>query len=153
MLKTRPLLAAALLGISSAANADCSSGFIANVLCQSGVIDQQTARDLDRANAALGQPVDNAIYSGMDYVVPGSGTAARAWPQVRGAIPHSGGQGPAAPDGSYYPQTGAPGGAYYPRLASVCATPQITVPMMAAMAVGSPCIAYTPYGNFPGIAQ
>jgi hypothetical protein len=45
----------------SAALADCSPGAIANFLCNTGVINKDTANALDHLNKQLGQPVDKAL--------------------------------------------------------------------------------------------
>jgi hypothetical protein len=55
---------AAVLVIGSAgvattsAYAGCSPGFIADVLCQTGVINQSTANTLDGVHAAIGAPLN-----------------------------------------------------------------------------------------------
>jgi hypothetical protein len=43
--------------LGSTAWADCSPGFLANLACQAGVINKQTANGLDQVNAGLGNPV------------------------------------------------------------------------------------------------
>jgi hypothetical protein len=151
--------AAALVGLSTAAHAACSSGFISNVLCETGVIDDETSETLDDWNHQLGRPVDNAIYNGMDYFYPGAGTAARTWAEMRDSAP-SYGPGPVGPSPGPtsppfvshqpYPQPYQP---YYPQTASVCVTSMGSVPMRVPVAVGSPCYAATGYGNIPGVAQ
>jgi hypothetical protein len=55
------------------AQAKCSSGFIANALCNAGVIDKQTANTLDRGHQVLGNPLDRAAPVIAESVVPGSG--------------------------------------------------------------------------------
>lgn len=63
-------------GVSSA-SAGCSSGFLADLACQAGLIDKQTANNLDAAHAAAGRPLDHAANqaagAAANYVVPGSG--------------------------------------------------------------------------------
>lgn len=50
---------AALAAASSSAYAKCSSGFIANALCKTGIISKQDANNLDGAHAAIGNPLDH----------------------------------------------------------------------------------------------
>jgi hypothetical protein len=49
------LLAMGPLGYT--AWADCSPGFLANLACQTGLINKQTANGLDQVNAGLGNPI------------------------------------------------------------------------------------------------
>ncbi|GLS29315.1 hypothetical protein SAMN04488498_113119 [Mesorhizobium albiziae] len=95
-------IAAAMLSTASAteAFADCSSGFIANVLCETGVINQETANGLDGIHAGMGRPIETQILPGVaDAFYPGSGNALRAWDQMNrgggfgGGIPTPNGGG------------------------------------------------------------
>lgn len=153
------LSAMCVFGFSTGALANCSSGFIADALCQAGVIDQQTANTADAWNAATGQPVDNAIYDGMDDFVPGSGDAARLYAQRDRFLP-------SAPPVQYrqptpfgpqpYPQPvpfQQPAPFPQMRIASVCVTPFSVAPMMMPVAVGSSCFVATPMGPVGGVAQ
>ncbi|WP_156612855.1 hypothetical protein [Ensifer sp. Root142] len=49
--------------ISNEASASCSSGFLADVLCQTGVINQDTANGLDQVHKGVGNPLDNVVPS------------------------------------------------------------------------------------------
>lgn len=68
---------AATVAFSAPAQAGCSSGFLANFLCETGILDQQSAKVLDGLNAATGQPVDRFANQlagrAADVVAPGSG--------------------------------------------------------------------------------
>ena len=138
-------------GLAGAASACDAPGFLANLACQTGVIDNDTAHTLDRANAAAGQPVDNAIYQAMDSYVPGSGTAAGTYARMRQNLPSIPTSAP-APAPSYNPGPG-----YYPqpqvRFAQVCVTNMGVAPMMQPVPVGGSCFVGTPYGPVPGVAQ
>ncbi|MGF6255378.1 hypothetical protein [Ensifer sp. LBL] len=78
--------ACSLLG--SEASANCSPGFLADVLCQAGVINQDTANGLDQVHQGLGNPLENAV------------------PSVQGgfAQPAGGGQFQPAPMNNRFPQ-------------------------------------------------
>ena len=147
------------LGFSGVAHANCSPGFLADVACQMGIIDQDTANTFDRANAAAGQPVDNAVYRGMDYLVPGSGGAAQTYAQMRQRGMFNGAPQPVpqAPAPQFVPGPMGPSpfqpGMMAPRFATVCVSQAGPVPMMGPVAIGAPCMAVTPYGTLPGIAQ
>lgn len=39
----------------------CSSGLIASVLCETGIISEKTAKDLDAGHAKLGNPLDKMV--------------------------------------------------------------------------------------------
>jgi hypothetical protein len=56
-----------LLGSTSGAYARCSSGEIANFLCDAGVINKPTANGLDGAHAAVGNPLDRAGAAAAQY--------------------------------------------------------------------------------------
>ena len=67
------VLAVVFAGGTSAAYAQCSSGFIANALCELGVIDKPTANALDDVHKGLGNPLDHAAPGIAEWMVPGSG--------------------------------------------------------------------------------
>jgi hypothetical protein len=72
------------MAISGVASAQCSSGWIANALCETGFLTQEQANLADLTNARLGNPVDRAVLEGVsagaNYIVPGSGELVRgAW--------------------------------------------------------------------------
>lgn len=48
----------AIAAMSTSANARCSPGEIANLLCESGIVSEADANNLDRAHAAMGKPLD-----------------------------------------------------------------------------------------------
>ena len=157
------VLAAATLGASSAAHAECSSGFFANLACEAGIIDQQTAQTADRLNAQMGQPFDHGVTQAMDVFVPGSGTAVEAyWAAQRAAgqftgAPQPGGypnQNPGYP--SQNPSYGMPAyqaPAYQqPQYVYTCRTPQGAFTFAQPLIAGSQCYSMTPYGTFYGIA-
>src|SRR5436190_7807190 len=75
MKKTGLVLAIAAPAMAGSAYADCSPGFLANLTCEAGIIDEDTANTLDDVNAALGNPVDHAIAEGADVFLPGAGQA------------------------------------------------------------------------------
>lgn len=171
-------IAIAAFGMAGSAQAgSCSSGFLADLACQAGLIDQDTAQSLDAANKALGQPVDQAVYAGMDYVVPGSGTAARGYAQLqqRGSRGNRGGPAPQyqpAPQPQYnqqynqpYYQQSAPQygqmqpgvpayGSYAPPVVQTyqCNTPQGSALVGYLMNPGTPCTVQTAWGPVHGIA-
>lgn len=62
-------------GISGAAHA-CSPGFLADLACRAGIIDQTTANTLDGLNRDLGKPVEQGFALGLDtFLAPGAGRA------------------------------------------------------------------------------
>lgn len=145
------LFTSATFGLSTAAHAECSSGFLANLACEAGLIDQQTAQAADRLNAQMGQPVDHAITQGMDAVVPGSGTAVEAyWAAQRAAGRFSS----APPPGGYPVQNpGFPGTPFQqPNYVYTCHTPQGSFTYAQPLIAGSQCYSATPYGTFYGVA-
>lgn len=82
--KTLALTAATTLMMSSnisfASGCDLfsSGGFIANAAeCAAGEDSSvgQAAQVIDQFNGQTGRPIDNMIYSGVDYFAPGVGTA------------------------------------------------------------------------------
>lgn len=154
---TKLAFAAAAFTTAGTAHA-CSSGFLADLACQAGIIDQNTAQTLDRLNAQTGQPVDNAIYQGMDALVPGAGTVARGYAgmQNRGS-PFPAPQTPVyAPAPTYAPQKGYnPGynpGYAAPAMTLQCNTPMGNVVIGVPMQAGSPCWVASPMGPVSGIA-
>jgi hypothetical protein len=149
--------AIAAMGFSGAAYAECSSGLLADLACQAGLIDQDTAQGLDRLNGAMGQPVDNAIYTGMDAVVPGSGAAAAGYAQLQRQMSRTGRGAPSAPSSygqPYQPQTGYGQPVPYQQSAytMTCYTPAGPIMVNNPMVVGSQCYAMTPMGTFYGQA-
>jgi hypothetical protein len=94
MRKRLPTFAAALavsaVLASGTARADCSPGFFANVLCEAGVIDEDTANDLDEWHEDAGRPLDHlgneAAGAAADYFVPGSGEFITEGLELRDAI-------------------------------------------------------------------
>jgi hypothetical protein len=177
MTKIRNLTAAASLTFAAfsfagtASAQDCSSGFIAGTLCDMGVISPEVARGADQVNHALGRPVDNTIYNGMDAMVPGSGTVARAYsnrqrggrgdrgapqqnyapqrspaPQGYGAPQNYGNQG-------YPPQTYSPQPGYgQPSMTFRCNTPMGPAIVNQPMVPGAACWVGTANGVVWGIA-
>jgi hypothetical protein len=66
--------AAAFFAAFGASNAHaCSSGFLADLACRAGIIDQRTANTLDGIHAGLGNPLDHAAPAIAEWAVPGSG--------------------------------------------------------------------------------
>lgn len=58
--KTSAVVAFAFsIAAASTASANCSPGFLADVACDLGIINQSTANDLDGVHAAIGRPLDN----------------------------------------------------------------------------------------------
>jgi hypothetical protein len=61
---------------STSAHADCSPGFLANLACQAGIIDEETANDLDAWHEDMGRPFDHAVNraagAAVDSSVPGA---------------------------------------------------------------------------------
>lgn len=74
----RIFLGAALFSAALGTTAH-AEGFIAGGLRDLGIINEETRQQLDGINHQLGNPVDHAITRGMDYVVPGSGTAVETY--------------------------------------------------------------------------
>lgn len=72
------LTAIMLLAGADTAEARCSSGFLANLACEIGVIDKKTANGLDRAHAKAGAPLDKVPGVVLEGVYPGLGTAYEA---------------------------------------------------------------------------
>ena len=60
------------------AQARCSSGFIANLLCENGIVDQQTANRADRVHALSGNPLDRVPGAVLTYIHPAAGAAYEA---------------------------------------------------------------------------
>lgn len=156
MISNRRLLATAfgsLLLASTAVSsalADCSPGFLANIGCELGVIDQQTANGLDAAHAAAGRPLDHAANqaagAAANWVVPGSGPYVTQGLEFRDQWNRSGGFRPA---GSAFP-----GGMNAPipnrQMGNICYT-QAGAYSGPFNLVGSGCMANTPWGMAQGV--
>lgn len=138
-------------GISGAAHA-CSSGFIADALCQAGIIDQNTANTLDGINAQ-GKFVERGVATVLDtYVAPGAG-GAYLMTQGIGGGPQIGGQTSSVPQGSHVPQVSQVLNTFpmpSPTLGNLCWTMSGYYPGPFTP-VGMPCTAFTPFGVEGGV--
>ncbi|MFG1342493.1 hypothetical protein [Xanthobacter autotrophicus] len=162
MTNMRNILFAAGVGVfvvsasTTAAFAGCSSGFIADVLCQTGVIDRQTANTLDGVHAGMGRPLDHlanqAAGAAANYAAPGSGQVVTQGLELRDQWNRSGGMGspgvgmpqPIPPAQSYPPLWAANG-----NFGNVCYTQAGAFPG-PMNPIGMPCMAMTPWGGVPG---
>lgn len=137
-------------GISGAAHA-CSPGFLADLACRAGIIDQATANGLDDLNKALGKPVEQGAAIALDtFVAPGTGRAFLGT-QGMGAVPQMGGQMSLLPQGSPFPQQGlTPLPPQPANLGNICATMSGYYPG-PFNPVGMPCTAFTPWGVEGGV--
>ncbi len=80
------LMASSNISFASGCDAFSSGGFIANLIeCGAGEDSSvgQAAQTLDQLNGQYGRPVDNAIYSGVDYFYPGAGEAMRGYAEYQ----------------------------------------------------------------------
>ena len=75
-LKFVPAVVTALtLATASAALADCSPGFLANLACGAGIINKETANTLDGFHAQIGNSLDRGgAFVAQYYGVPVSGS-------------------------------------------------------------------------------
>lgn len=80
MTRTKLWIAAALAALSIAGTAE-AGGFLADVFIRP--FSPSLADAADRANDALGNPVDHAVAYGLDYVAPGAGEALEAYWQLQ----------------------------------------------------------------------
>lgn len=126
-----------------AANA-CSSGFLADLACRAGVINQDQAHALDAAHAAMGRPLDHmanqAAGAAVNYVAPGAGVYVTQGLEMRDQFNRGGfGNGMGAPVGGPIP-VNAPMMPPPPPVAlgNMCGTPYGAVPYPLAP-VGSFC--------------
>lgn len=168
------------LGFSSAALAECPNDFIAGtLLCETGLVDEDTANAAHDLNGALGRPVDNAIYDAADAAVPGLGGVGRGYAAYqdrangggrsgrsnRGGAPAGGYSQPSYPNGGGYQQPGyAPmGNGYAPQYGNGGYAPQVVQTYQCntqygsalvgyLMNPGTPCTVMTQWGPVPGIA-
>ena len=147
--------ALALSGTFTPASARCSSGEIANFLCRTGVISQQTAQTADAAHAGMGRPLDHlanqAAGAAANYVVPGSGPYVTEGLELRDQYNRMG-NGPVAPA----PQLGyAPQVAMQPPpMGNHCLTGRGMGFLPFFQPLGSSCQVATPWGAIDiGITQ
>ena len=156
--------AVTVLGMAISGEAPaCSSGAIADFLCKTGVINQDTANGLDAAHAAAGRPIETQILpAAADYFVPGSGDALRLYDQVNrnGGLGSIGGLsqipgGPAlipngqfpVPNGQFPIQAGQP---IQPPMGVFCGTQAGRFGPGMPAPLGSFCTASTPWGPMQG---
>lgn len=145
---------------TTSAFADCSSGFIANALCQAGVIDKNTANTADRIHAGMGRPLDHlanqAAGAGANYILWGSGPAVTQALEARDQWNRSGGMGAPGAPGMGMPQP-IPLAQPLPPVSpaswnfgNVCYTQAGAFPG-PINPIGMQCAAMTPWGMVPGI--
>lgn len=138
-------------GISGSAHA-CSSGFIADVFCQAGVIDQNTANTLDGINAQ-GKFVERGVATVLDsYVGPGAG---EAYLMTQGIGSSSQMGSPMGlfpqPQASHASQLGlTPLPSQHISFGNVCATINGGFYPGPMNPIGTPCTALGPWGPEPG---
>jgi len=152
--------AVSALAMSGAAHAKCSSGFIANALCEAGVIDKDTANAADRVHADIGRPLDRmgneAAAAASDYFVPGSGQYVRgalhARDQFNRSQSRSNGMMRSRPQQQYnaYQHNTAPRQTTFCRLNNGYTHNFYGTPHNPIY-VGQPCALYTGYQVFYGV--
>ncbi len=87
----KTLVAATTISLLTLTNAH-AGGFLADVFIKP--FSPELAREADRINHNLGNPVDHGIAAGMNAIVPGTGTALEAgWMIQRSGALNGGGQG------------------------------------------------------------
>ncbi|NEJ88851.1 hypothetical protein GR223_23440 [Rhizobium leguminosarum] len=136
------LIVAASALASTQAFADCTPGFFANVLCETGVINQDTAQGIDQVHKGIGAPLNQIVPR---FPGAGGGGGAPA-PQFQPPIAQAGGPGFANGGGfnAYNPQ----------QMGNMCVTPWGQVQQGPWNPVGAPCGIVTPYGQvIPGTVR
>lgn len=125
------LVTAAMVSTISAteAFANCSPGFLADLACQAGIIDQQTANGLDQFHAGMGRPIETQIVPAIaDAWLPGAGVALTTWDQRNRNGGFNG--------GSMQQQ----------RMGNFCMTQAGRFGPGPVNPIGAPCQAFTPWG-------